>query len=451
MGGKSKAPKAPDYASLAKQDAAAQLDAANQITGWNRPNQTDIYGNTVNWTRTPDGGWNQDVSLGGNQQKIQDMSDALKLQGMGGIGGMPEFQYEALNGGFGYGSGTGYSAGNSGGSGPLNYSGSSGGYSGGGGGGSFNPPSGNPAAKTADPGEFTNTIADLVAAGGDPGKFKGIQQKIGKFDSTQGDRVAADMYESAMSRFRPENAQQQEALDVKLRLQGLQPGTEAYNRAMQNHMTTTGDIEAKLALDATGAGYGAARDIYNTNLAGQNQKFGQKLGGWQANLGRNDQLERNNLARTESNFGRLSDSWSNNLARQGQLEGQNIDREGIAAPLAAAHSASSAASANARMQYDLGKMQEGRLSQGQMFDQALTAYQLPYQRYAAMTGMPGAQTGFEGFGGATGYNPASMSNAAQNTYNANMAGYNAQQGKGGSILGAGAQLGSAYLGRPQYA
>jgi hypothetical protein len=444
-GGKGpKAPKAPDYAALAQQDAAAQLAAANQITGWNRPDQTDQYGNTIDWTQSPEGAWSQEVKFGGTQQQIQDAADAAKLAGIQGFVNQPGFQYEPLGGGFGYGGG-GYSAGNGG----PSYGGG-GGYSGssGGGGGSINYPSSgtnDALAKAADPGIYENMIAKLKAAGGDPGKFKNLAGAIGNFDSTQGDKVAADLYEATMGRFRPEAARNQEALDVKLRLQGLQPGTEAYNRAMQNMMTSIGDVSTQAGLNSTLAGYNAARDIYNTNLGGQGQRFDQQLGGWQANLGRNDQLNRNNLARKEFNYGMQDDTWENNLARQGQLEGQNIDREGISAQLSAARSAAAASRYGADKQFDLGRMQEDRLGQGQMFDQALTAYRLPYEKYSYMTGTPGGQTGFTDFSTATGYNPASMSNAAQNGYNANMAGYNAGQGKKGNTMNNMTSLGSAAI------
>ena len=52
---------------------------------------------------------------------------------------------------------------------------------------------------------------------------------------------------------------------------------------------------------------------------------------------------------------------------------------------------------------------------------------------------------FQGFSGATGYNPASMSDAAQNRYNAQMGGYNANQSKKGNLLGAGTTLGAAAI------
>jgi hypothetical protein len=53
---------------------------------------------------------------------------------------------------------------------------------------------------------------------------------------------------------------------------------------------------------------------------------------------------------------------------------------------------------------------------------------------------------FTGFSGATGYNPADMSGAAQAQYNTKMGGYNAQQGKKGSTLNAGMGMAGSIFG-----
>lgn len=65
------------------------------------------------------------------------------------------------------------------------------------------------------------------------------------------------IYENAMSRVRPEQEFDQEAMHTRLRQQGLQPGTAAYDRAMKNLMTSQGDVRAQAALNARVAGQDA--------------------------------------------------------------------------------------------------------------------------------------------------------------------------------------------------
>lgn len=113
----------------------------------------------------------------------------------------------------------------------------------------------------------------------DQGGFKAPE--FVDFDSTAGDKLAADTYEAVMGRARPEQEREQAALDVKLRQQGLQPGTEAYNRAMQNMLTSHGDVATQAGLTATKAGYDEARARYAQQLAAQNQEYAQALKNYQ--------------------------------------------------------------------------------------------------------------------------------------------------------------------------
>jgi hypothetical protein len=243
---------------------------------------------------------------------------------------------------------------------------------------------------------------------GDPGYFQNQAGPIGNFDKTQGDKVAADLYEATMGRARPEQARESEALDARLRNQGLQPGTEAYNRAMQNMLTAHGDVSTQAGLNSTLAGYGAAKDIYNTNLGGQGQRFNQQLGGWGSNLG-----------------------------RQGQLVGQGLARDSLT-------QSGNIASEQAAIE----RARQNQSEQGQNFQQGYQSYLLPFQQaqYMQQMGQGGMNPlDFQGFSGATGYNPASMSDAAQNRYNAQMGGFNAGQNMKGNMMGLGGTLGAAAI------
>lgn len=354
MGGgkKSKAPKAPDYAALQQSDALANRYTAQEITKWNRPTQIDAYGNVLSWTQDANGNWTQRQTLApgtkAGQQYAQNAYNNAAYQA-------------SKQGAF-----TAPSQGN------INYA-------------------------------LTDLMndKDFVNSAGAIKDFANTAGTIGSFDRTQGDKVAKDMYASALSRIAPDQAKSKESLDVKLRLQGLQPGTEAYNRAMKNEMTSQGDVLAKLGLDSTAAGYQAAQDIYNTNLGGQNQRFNQLLG-----------------------------TYGANLQGQNQRFSQAADTFGI----------------NSDQNYR--SLQAALATQQQQYNQALQNYALPMERAQAAaqlySGAPGPQ--WQGFSGATGYNPADMTGAAQASYQAKMGNANASAGKKNSMLGAGTSLGSAFLG-----
>jgi hypothetical protein len=494
-----KAPDVPNYNRLAQADAERQRNASQEITMSNRPNQVDRYGNTMSWERDPSGRWYQNLALSPQQKAMQDSNLAAQQESTNLIRGQGDFQYTPMGYsqqgradiGFGNasvnpngmaappppgtppkatpsakgggavapagGAGQAPAVGGKGGSqaqasgtprpawadweketdltkrldmlnqagmmseipgaNPYFPNGQRGGGLSLGAGGVGGQPGASPqmggASTYSNAPQGSQGVPGYNSQGGpatggraDPGYFTNQAGAIGNFDATQGDKVAADVYESVMGRARPEQAREQARLDTQLRNQGLQPGTEAYNRAMQNLMTSHGDVATQAGLNSTMAGYGAARDIYNTNLAGQGQRFDQQLGGWAGNLGRQGQLTNQGLARDSLNQqGNIaSEAAAIERARQTQSENQQI------------------------------------------FGQNLTAYQLPFQRAQAL-----AQAGqvnpldFQGFTGATGYNPASMSNAAQNNFNAQSANANASQGKKNSLLQTGGQLGSAYL------
>ena len=78
MGKKSKqAPAAPDYAGIAKQQAADQAKLLEQQTQANRPNQTNPYG-SVNWSQGPDGQWTQNVTMNQAEQSQLDANRGIQ-------------------------------------------------------------------------------------------------------------------------------------------------------------------------------------------------------------------------------------------------------------------------------------------------------------------------------------------------------------------------------------
>lgn len=346
MGKKTKAPKAPNYQALAKEEGEQNRQTAQEITRWNRPTQIDAYGNSMNWSQDDKGNWTQQVTQNPFFQhaQTQNLAGLFNANKQANDTLMAGFQGEAL--------------------GDLNYR-------------DFG--SVEDALKKASGGEFTNTAGN-----------------IGEFDRTQGDKVANDFYESIMGRARPEQQREQEALDVKLRQQGLQPGTEAYNRAMQNMLTSHGDVATQAGLNATQAGYNAARDIYNTNLAGQGQRYQQLADTYGINQERD---------------------WN---AVQGEL---GLDE----------------AMANRNNQQ--------MAANNQRFSQELSKYQLPFDTATAYQSLfaNSPRPEFAGFSGATGYQPADMMGAAQAGYDAKMGGYNAQQNKKNNMVSGGSSIAAAAI------
>jgi hypothetical protein len=109
-------------------------------------------------------------------------------------------------------------------------------------------------------------------------KYQFNRGAMPEYDAAAGEKYADRFTESLMGRLRPQQQQDQERINNRLRLQGLQPGTEAYDRAYKNLLTSQGDVNAQANLQGMMAGGQEARNIYQAMLAGQQQDFGQQLG-----------------------------------------------------------------------------------------------------------------------------------------------------------------------------
>lgn len=262
---KTKAPRPPDYGSLASQQAIEERKTAERITASNRPDQYNPYG-SIRWSQGPDGKWTQQENW---DPRITSASNQL-----------------------------------------LNKQASL-------------------SSDIANQGDF---------------EFKDVPQ----YDSGYRDKFQNDFYESVMGRIRPEQARQQEGIDLKLRQQGLQPGTEAYDRAMKNLMTSHGDVNAKAALDARLASGAEGRADWQQQLASHTADYNQRM-----------------------------DEY--------------------------------------RMPWEMLSSTEG-----------------------AISGL--AKPQFQGFSGATGYQPADMMGAAQKTFEAKMGGRSANANKKGGTMSAAANL-----------
>lgn len=97
------------------------------------------------------------------------------------------------------------------------------------------------------------------------------------YDQKLNDDYSKKFTESLLARERPQQQVDQRQMETRLRLQGLQPGTEAYNRAYQNLLTSQGDVNMQAQLQGMLAGGQEARNIYTTRMQGQQQMYDQAL------------------------------------------------------------------------------------------------------------------------------------------------------------------------------
>lgn len=130
---------------------------------------------------------------------------------------------------------------------------------------------------------FARDQMDMVRSFMD--KMKGMEKgpdfsggpALPSYDGGYDSAYAQNFAKSALMRVLPQQAQEQEALTNKLRLQGLQPGTEAFNRAFSQMVTAHGDVQAKAQIDGQLAGTEQARQTYLAQLQGQGQGFDQSM------------------------------------------------------------------------------------------------------------------------------------------------------------------------------
>lgn len=120
--------------------------------------------------------------------------------------------------------------------------------------------------------DIQQALADRLKA---QGEFRGPAQV--QWDPLGYQKYGQDIYEQTMFRARPEMERSQSAFDTKLRQQGLMPGTQAYDRAMTNMMRAHGDVATQAGYNARVAGAGEYRNDFSSQLAAQNQNYGQAL------------------------------------------------------------------------------------------------------------------------------------------------------------------------------
>jgi hypothetical protein len=364
MGGKSSAPAAPDYLGAATAQAAASEKATTAQNFANRPTINTPWG-TQSWgtdsSVDPATGqnvttWTQNTSLAPGLQSALDSQIGLQNDRSQLAGGFMDRVADE------------YSK-------PFDYA---------------NLPQ---MAQVNAPGSLqtsTNDYSKGLATGFNFGS------PLPQFDSSYRDTVANQL----MQKMQPAHDYQQRQLETKLSNMGFRPGTEGYDREL-NNMAQRQSAERYNALDTAG---NEAQRLYNMQMGTAQQGYQQNLGAAQFQnqaLGQANALDLANMGASNNamsqQFG-LNTQYAN---AQNQLRQQAIAEE----------------------------MQRRGMSLNEM-NALLSGQQVN------MPNMPSFNT-------ATKSETPNILGATQMGYDAQLGATNAQNAAFGNLLGAGAQLGSA--------
>ena len=102
-------------------------------------------------------------------------------------------------------------------------------------------------------------------------------------------RAEDAVYNQAMSRVQPKFDSQRQAMEIKLRNQGLSPGDEAYNAQMESLGQQENDAVNQAIWSATSAGRDESGQMFGQGLASNQNMYNQAYQSNQANFGQNMQ------------------------------------------------------------------------------------------------------------------------------------------------------------------
>ncbi len=426
------APPAPDYAGAAKATADGNLEAAKYATEANRVNQVTPWG-TLTWNKStaPDGkeSWTQTTSLPpelqaalDSQIKVQRNQSDLAQTMQGQVQDTMSKPFNAPD----YatymqgvpGVKTAFAGFDPSGAGKTNTD-IKGALAGAG-----NVPIGNDYLKDVAGIGFFNP-SGLSSAGGasaghvgtDASKYlsgvpginydsrsytngaQPVNYDAPQFDANMQKKYTDAAYASSTRLLGDQWGQQNSDMDVKLRLQGLTPGTEAYNNAMGNALKSQDFTRAQLADTALITGSQVANQDYASMLAGykarneaQAQDFSQRLQNYGADLGAQNQGFGQGMAK--ANYAQTGENMN-------AVNGINAASVNVQA-------------AQANNQAALGAFNANLAAQGQQYAQANQNYQnrLTSQDQAFRQGLAGFEAG---------------NSAQQQSYNQALAGFGANQ------------------------
>lgn len=259
-------------------------------------------------------------------------------------------------------------------------------------------------------------------------KMKGMEQGpafsggpgLPSYDGGYDSAYAQNFAKAALMRVLPQQQREQEALTNKLRLQGLQPGTEGFNRAYSQLVTAHGDVQAKAQIEGQLAGTNSAREAYLAQLQGQGQGFDQSMKSYLL-------------------------PWQVLQMQAGSLQGLgNGIGQGIGGDIFGNVGDNVYGGAGQGIAYGLGQNPGGENIYG-------GAGQNIGSGYGQSIGGTGAPQ-YQGYTAAGGYQTPEILNAAQQTYAQQMQQYNEKMqqksGKGGAIGSLAGAVGGSFFGMP---
>lgn len=245
----------------------------------------------------------------------------------------------------------------------------------------------------------------------------GVDYNAPTFDESTAQKYADATYAASTRLLQDQWNTQNTNLDSQLRLQGLTPGTEAYNNAMQNALKSQDFTKAQLADTAITTGAGIANQNYASMLAGysarnaaQAQDFGQRMQNFSADLAAQKQgydqgMQLANYAQAGQNMNAVNGLNAASLNLQATQANNQSMLAAYNANLAAQGQQYSQANQNYQNQLS---------AQNQAFGQGLTSFQAENaaQNQAFGQALSGFQAG---------------NDASQQAYNQMLATYGANQ------------------------
>lgn len=237
-----------------------------------------------------------------------------------------------------------------------------------------------------------------------------------QFDSSYRDTVATQL----MQKMQPVHDYQQRQLETKLSNMGFRPGTEGYNRELSN-MAQRQAAERYNALDTAGS---EAQRLYNMQMGTAQQAFNQDLQGGQFGNAAQQQNFNQNLGAAQFQNQALGQASALDLANMQAGNQATSQQYGLNQQYANAQN-------QLRQQAIAEQMQRRGMSLNEM-NALLNGQQVSMPQMPSFNASGLAQT-------------PNIMGAMQSQYDAQLGAYNAQNAGMNNLLGAGAQLGAAYL------
>lgn len=294
MGGKGDAPPPPDYAAAAQATAKGDLEATKYAVQANRPTMITPWG-TSTWKDDGNNNWTNTVSLTADQQAALDSQAKIQKNQSQLADTMQGQVANSLKNGI--------------------------------------------ATPSVD--DFTKNTGQINTnyGGFDPSGAGKVNQNTPQFTDQYQQQAIDAAYSRSTNLAQKQWDQENKSLDEKLRLQGLQPGSEAYNLAMKNQLDSQNEARTQLSSQAVLTGNQIANQNYQSQLAGfqtgndaQGQAYEQSMKGY---LAGQDAITNTNAAQAQAYaqaMNRYQASYQDAInkyltplnAMQGLLNGQQV-------------------------------------------------------------------------------------------------------------------------------